>query len=339
MDESSSGDCYVRNHKIQSQCLVALVCGYLSIGASSCGAVKGNEFTVLPLEKSSAHPTPPPSGEGDDPDPIKFPPGIDPLPTHSILPSPSPSPVRPSPSPLPSPSPSPSKPPNVCFPSDTGGGTVANLKQGISGTLYSLNPAKSNLAVNVDGLLKNADPLAQIFFKDFNVPVTSFDVGFLIGPNKYLRDKSDNILVEWFGFDTQFQAKLQPGVDSAGYYQFAIESDDGSMLFEKGPTGQETVVVANDGLHAPVFQCSHRAIHFGADDLLPMHLKYYQGPRFLIELRLMWRKVADGLQDADSLPCGSINDYQALKPENYVLPTEVKVNPCASPMPASMLGQ
>ena len=220
--------------------------------------------------------------------------------------------------------------PNVCFPSGTGGPgtTPTDAKQGIYGKLYALDPAKSSLATTVDGLISNADALANIYFNDFNVPVTSFDQGFRIGPTEYLQDQKKNTLIEWFGIDTQFRVKLRPAADSEGYYQFATDSDDGSLVYDKNIMSQETLLVGNDGLHLPQFKCANRAVHLAAGELFPMRLKYYQGPRFLIELKLLWRKVTPEMAQADNLACGATSDYQALKPENYFLPAGFTENPC-----------
>lgn len=98
----------------------------------------------------------------------------------------------------------------------------------------------------------------------FNVPTRAFDRGF---PGVSERS-------EWF-------AILYTGtfsVERAGVYEFALASDDGSIL-----EIDDQVVVDNDGLHGSV-------VRRGTVELQPgthrLRLRYFQGPRVMVALQL-----------------------------------------------------
>lgn len=85
-------------------------------------------------------------------------------------------------------------------------------------------------------------------------------------------------LIEWFAI--RFEGRLL--MDRAGKYQFALESDDGSLLFI-----DDRLVVENDGNHAPRVRASPMVTMTAG--MHKMRVDYYQGPRQRIALRLLYR--------------------------------------------------
>ena len=98
----------------------------------------------------------------------------------------------------------------------------------------------------------------------FNVPTRVFDQGF---PGVSERS-------EWFAilYTGSFEASR------AGMYEFALASDDGSIL-----EINDEVVVDNDGLHGSVVRRGQVRLEAGTHRL---RLRYFQGPRVMIALQL-----------------------------------------------------
>jgi hypothetical protein len=199
---------------------------------------------------------------------------------------------------------------------------------------------------------------ANIFFTQLNVPSRSFSSGFLATDGSLLTDNEGNPLLEWFGL--QFETEIRLGqADSPGFYQFALLSDDGSMLELKTGTDSSgnTVLIDDNGAHTTKLVCEGGYVQLDSTTHVPVRIKYFQGPRFRIALILLWRKVGDHLTTFDSAglngpECGLSGENQffdisttpstptshytgllgrgwkVLAPDNFVLPGEA-TNPCS----------
>ncbi len=83
-------------------------------------------------------------------------------------------------------------------------------------------------------------------------------------------------LKEWFGINFNFNVKIE----TAGDYQFRVNSDDGSKLYIDG-----NLVIDNDGQHSTKSQSGHVQLSAGVHKL---NLQYFQGPADQIALELFW---------------------------------------------------
>jgi hypothetical protein len=211
----------------------------------------------------------------------------------------------------------------------------------------------------VEDFLQMSTPVdVQLFFDQLNVPTRPFDQGFLTQDGSLLTLPDGTTLYEFFGlqFDTVIRLTAN---DQPGLYEFAVLTDDGSILsFDTGSGLQEYLNA--DGDHPTVMGCPSSALALDSTSAVPMHLDYYQGPRYNIALMLLWRRVAD--QSAASLDdpaCGTDgNDlyfdqstnpttptsyyfdllgrgWSVVPAENFYLPNTSAPNPCASPSPSA----
>lgn len=113
--------------------------------------------------------------------------------------------------------------------------------------------------------------VASILVPNFDVPERAFSMGF----------PGVEDLFEWFGI--RFEGRLV--VPTTGTYALRITSDDGSILWIDGQK-----VIDNDGVHAPRTVNADYVLTAGNH---PFRLDYYQGPRYLIQLQLLWKKPGD----------------------------------------------
>jgi hypothetical protein len=136
------------------------------------------------------------------------------------------------------------------------------ITRGLVGNVYPV-PTWAPKLPNFDLLT----PLQTIVIPNLDIPQRSFDSGFPGVQN----------LIEWFG--VRFIAPTDRT------YLFSLISDDGANLYIDG-----IKIVDNDGVHAP--RQRNGSVHL-TPGLHDIYVDYYQGPRFLIALQLLWQK-ADG---------------------------------------------
>lgn len=123
----------------------------------------------------------------------------------------------------------------------------------------------------------------RIQLSEVDVPTRSWTAGFSLPTGAQLVDDNNQPLIEWFAMDLKGFIEL-PGTIPAGDYQFALQADDGAILDIDGVT-----VLSHDGLHATSWKCSPNKVTIAATTKLPVRLRYFQGPRVEIALRLLWR--------------------------------------------------
>jgi hypothetical protein len=161
-----------------------------------------------------------------------------------------------------------------CTPPPPGGGPTP----GLIGNVYTYpNGTKVDDYINLG---KKLPVLVQLSALD--IPVRSWTTGFP-GPHGGVLDASGNLLIEYFALDLGgfFQAPASLPEDD---YQFAMNSDDGSILYFDG---KETV--NDDGTHPMQWKCAPAALTLKHADNHKMRLKYYQGPRVEIGLQVYLR--------------------------------------------------
>jgi hypothetical protein len=264
--------------------------------------------------------------------------------------------ITPSMDPPDSPADSPANPPgdSVCDPfGENGGlsGTPANL--GLHARLHYLTEDQPHYT-HVDDYLQNgAEVPNDLFFSQLNIPTRPFDRGFLTQDGNILTRPSGDTLYEWFALHFESRIRLS-AEDRPGRYQFAVLSDDGSILKLDPNGGGFATHINNDGLTPTRMGCATSTVTLDAASRLPMQLDYYQGPRTHIALMLLWREIPDDA-DASALAdpaCGTFgNDrffnsaanppvptavfqgllnrgWKVLGPENFLLPERFDRNPC-----------
>jgi len=195
-------------------------------------------------------------------------------------------------------------PPTVCAPNGTNPGTPGN---GLAGSIRYLTAAEATASrpANVGDLLtRGHDAGVKVVLNDLSVPTVQFTTGFYDPKSgAALRTSAGDVLVEWFGLDLYSELMLSD-TESDGFYQLALLSDDGAVLnIDETPTKTGTTLVDNDGEHPTRMGCATKAIRLKKNEPLPIHVKYYQGPRQHIALTLIWRKVASATSATDA-SCG-----------------------------------
>ncbi len=194
--------------------------------------------------------------------------------------------------------------PPVCLP---GGGTGTSTT-GLAGTIKYLTSAEATAARpgKIDDILNRGhDAGVQLLLNDLNVPTVKFTQGFYDpATGAALRTSSGDVLIEWFAIDMYSNLQLSDS-ETDGLYQIALISDDGAVLnINETPTVAGTTLVNNDGEHPTLMGCATNAIQLKKGVPLPIHVKYYQGPRQHIALTLVWRKVAS-TSTAKDVACGT----------------------------------
>ncbi len=197
---------------------------------------------------------------------------------------------------------------------------------------------------------------ASLFLTDLNIPTRSFDLGFFNQEGSLLVDQTGDKLYENFALDMESRIQLTAS-DAEGDYQFAVLSDDGSIMEIDRGNGWE-VLVGNDGLTATRLRGSLERIHLTHGDGMPIRVKYFQGPRFHIALAVLWRPYpeAGGFPAQDvrfgqsgnslffdytvtpSIPKAPYFDllnrgWRPVPGKNFQLPAHVLSNPCTPPAP------
>jgi hypothetical protein len=242
----------------------------------------------------------------------------------------------------------------VCSPLNGGPVMPLNYVNGLAGRLYSLDtgaPTPNSLSQMFSD---STDVGINLFLDDLNVPTRLFTEGFPAADGTLLQNAQGKTLVEWFGMDVYSEIQLGPS-DVEGPYQLAILADDGANLMIKAIGNNDyTKFIDDDGTHPTKMSCATSPLVINSYDRIPMHMQYYQGPRYEIALQLMWRPWPKDASAVKDPLCGTSGNYQffdptktpseplqnykdllargwkPLAPVNYVIP-ELGYNPCHVP--------
>lgn len=221
------------------------------------------------------------------------------------------------------------KEPPICDPFSNGG--AAEAKNGIRGTLHYYevgDPLISSIRNSthfMSGVPGVVDAPSAVYLNQLDVPTRAFDQGFTSGDGQLLRTMSGDPLIEWFSLRMASNL-VAPTVSEEGDYQFAMHSDDGALLkIDENRDGNFEVLVDDDTIHSPHLKCATRTVHLKAGDPLPMKLDYFQGPRVLITMQLLWRRMPAAQNSGMSC---AMNELSAVPAKAFELEAGRK-NPCA----------
>ena len=138
-------------------------------------------------------------------------------------------------------------------------GTTVVVPSGLRGLIYYLRPGETNLPD-----FARIKPVGAIYTTSLNVPAQDFSNGFPGVTNRF----------EWFAID--YTGRFW--IEKPGDYQFALTSDDGSILYI-----DERALINLDGTHAPVTQTARAKMECGIHHI---RVSYFQGPRYQDALQL-----------------------------------------------------
>lgn len=241
----------------------------------------------------------------------------------------------------------------VCDPFGKDDDVVVDSSNGILAKLYS---AGGNVGQKVSDYMKPSMLVSEsLIFSKIYVPTRNFQDGFVNGGGDFLIDKAGQKLIEYFAVSFEGRIKLDPRLDEEGVYEFAILSDDGSVLkLDQGQGLMENV--NNDGVTSTRMGCASSVVNLSYQSDLSFMLNYLQAPKTEIAVVLMFRKVAEDMIDFQNMNfqkskfCGQSKGYgffqdngpddklihqdlrnEGFKPlaaSNFLLPKSIQKNPC-----------
>ncbi len=186
--------------------------------------------------------------------------------------------------------------PVVCDPFSVGSACALDTDSGLIGRIYYLANG-----VGVQSYIDRGTDLGlTLIMSHLDIPKRDWSSGFP-GPDGVLKDTSGNVLNEWFALDILGYFTL-PTSFAEGNYQFAVASDDGSILNLAG-----SEIVNNDGTHGVQWKCSSSFPELKHNSMLPIRLRYNQGPRYAIALQVFFRQA-----NLKNQPCNESGQWQAL---------------------------
>ncbi len=200
----------------------------------------------------------------------------------------------------------------VCDPMGGGGGTTA--KQGIKAELFYRSQSQARFYKAQDYVDFTTKAEQTLFFTEMFVPTRMFDVGFTTQTSGVLKDDVGQTLLEYFGIKMNTTIQLAPN-DAEGVYEFALLSDDGSVMkIKNGDSYSE--IINNDGDHPTRMGCSSQRITMTTDTKLETEILYYQGPRYHISNILLWRKLSEAEAAGADAACGVSGNEHWFNPTN-----------------------
>lgn len=205
----------------------------------------------------------------------------------------------------------------VCDPMGGGGG--GSPQQGIKAELFYRSSTQPRYYKAQDYIDFTTKAEQNLFFTEMFVPTRMFDVGFTTQTSGVLKDDAGSKLIEYFGIKMRTTIRLAPN-DAEGIYEFALLSDDGSIM--KIKDGNNFVkIIDNDGDHETQFGCSTQRIAMTRNTELETEILYYQGPRYHISNTLMWRKLSDAQAAGQDSACGQKGNEFWFNPNQNSQPT------------------
>ena len=225
--------------------------------------------------------------------------------------------------------------------------------QGLKAELWQL-PKGVSRPGNVGGMIsKGKKSERNLFFSQLNVPTRMFNMGFANETGDTVKSDAGDTLIEDFALRFKSILRLAPQ-QKAAMYEFAILSDDGSVMNFRDSDGVYRPNVNNDGEHPTRLACGGSPVAMDAETEIPMSLEYYQGPRYHIALVVLMREYKADRTDnkngkdpacgvsgnetwfdpgKNSKPQKAYTDLLArgwapLTKDNYALANEAMFNPC-----------
>ena len=178
----------------------------------------------------------------------------------------------------------------VCDPFSASSG--CSLGSGLRGNIYYFNGDEADImSKKVDDYINfGYRTNYTLIMNTFDIPTRSFDQGFPLSGGGYIQRDDGQQLVEWFAIDVKGLINVKNAA-LAGSYQLAVYSDDGSILVVDG-----SEAINNDGAHSSSWKCATSPLSLAHNQPHTIRLKYFQGPRTQIALRLLWRPWAQSGQ-------------------------------------------
>jgi hypothetical protein len=238
----------------------------------------------------------------------------------------------------------------VCNPFSDTPPTQTNYQKGIKAELFYKTALMPRYYSSVDYINRTQKSDQKLFLTDMNVPTRMFTEGFANASGSYLKDDAGAKLIEYFGIKMSTSLILTPD-DSAGEYELALLSDDGTTLTLKSGTGTEAddQIISNDGDHPTRMGCSTHTVKMRSNVMVPIEVTYYQGPRYHIANVLMWRKKSTAAEPLcnqlgnelfynpdTGAPQQAVKDlvsrgWTVVKPDNFMMSTTKEdYNPCVN---------
>lgn len=181
--------------------------------------------------------------------------------------------------------------PAICDPFDPS--NIISSTSGLKGSIHFLERGTPQYSQSTDIINHGKKIDADLFLNRIFVPTRIFSAGFATEDGQTIEDASGVTMNEWFALNLNSRLQLGPD-DTAGDYQLALLSDDGSTLNLQNAQGTFEPLIQNEGTHTTQMACSSKVVAMNSSTRLPMNLTYFQGPRNHISLVLMWRKIPSG---------------------------------------------
>ncbi len=183
----------------------------------------------------------------------------------------------------------------ICDPFSSG--PVAR-DRGLVGNLLYFNHCPGDIAPapGVQNYIDNAEIVESTIYMDrMFIPTRPWDRPFTTETGNQIMNScsSPTPVYEYFGLRMESQLQLAAN-DPEGEYQFAILSDDGSIMSWKNEDETETEFINNDGNHPTRMKCATTTVNMTRETKKPFVLKYYQGPRYHISMIVMMRLKPTG---------------------------------------------
>lgn len=207
----------------------------------------------------------------------------------------------------------------VCDPFDPT--PTPSPKHGIKGQLWYRGAGQPRYYKVMDYIEKTTKSDQALFLSSINVPTRLFSSGFPIATGDFVKDDSGNKLIEYFAMKYESQIVLADD-EAEGLYEFALLSDDGSILKIKEPDANNILPASweshinNDGDTPTRMKCSSRFVDMKKGKKIAMELYYYQGPRNHIANMLIWRKAAPGAVAGGDAYCNQSGNSFYFDPDN-----------------------
>lgn len=178
----------------------------------------------------------------------------------------------------------------VCDP--MGGDTDPRSNAGLKAELYWLPSTQSPAHSSQDLIARGTKSAQNLFFHQLNVPTRAFTDGFATDTGAAVENDVGDTLIE--NFAMRFSSVLKLGANQdEGLYEFAVLSDDGTVMRLRDTDGVYKPVIDSDGDHGTRMGCSTQSFNMTHATEKLMQLDYYQGPRYHIALVLLMRKITD----------------------------------------------
>lgn len=180
-------------------------------------------------------------------------------------------------------------------------------RKGLKGNLWYLSEQQRlNPFTQVDRYInEGVKANVLIYMAQLFIPTKPWTTGFVATDGTVIKDNSGQTLFEYFALQFETLVKLDPSLDREGKYQFAILSDDGSVVEIKDtPAAPWRTFINNDGNHPTQLGCDLQGVTLNTASRVPMRIKYYQGPRRHIALTLLWRPFPTDTAAVNDPLCG-----------------------------------